>query len=63
MEEVREGAEFILNRMIRPRNAILHGSRTSYMSAKLSVQLLLLVWIYAEVVAAASAGRICVSAE
>lgn len=53
MEEVRDGAEFMLNRLVRPRNAILHGSRTSYMSAKLSVQLLLLIWIYAEVVAAA----------
>ena len=58
MEEVRDGAEFMLNRLIRPRNAILHGSRTSYMSAKLSVQLLLLIWIYAEVVAAAESGEI-----
>ncbi|CAN5851234.1 hypothetical protein BH23GEM3_BH23GEM3_12150 [soil metagenome] len=58
MEEVRGGAEFMLNRLVRPRNAILHGSRTSYMSAKLSVQLLLLIGIYTEVVAAVESGEI-----
>lgn len=49
MEEVRDAADFILNSLVHLRNAILHGSRTSYMSAKLSVQLLHLIGTYAQV--------------
>jgi hypothetical protein len=58
MAEVRMGAEFVLNQLAPARNAILHGNRTTYGSAKLSVQLLLLIWIYAEVVVAVERGQV-----
>jgi hypothetical protein len=44
--------ELLVDRLVSERNAILHGRRTSYSSAKLSMQVLLLLFIFAREVAA-----------
>lgn len=46
-------ADLIMDRIAPLRNGILHGTRTSYASAKLSAQLLLLLWVYGQVAGAA----------
>lgn len=58
MEEVKEAAEFILDVLVPQRNAILHGRKSGHGRAKLSVQLALLIWMYAEVVSAAERGQL-----
>lgn len=56
-DDLKEAAEFIVDTMVRQRNDILHGTRTRYGQAKLSVQVLLLLWVLGSVVADAQRTR------
>lgn len=52
----------LTNQLVGDRNAILHGRRTSYDTAKLSTQVLLLISVIANEIAALEQGKIYVEA-
>ncbi len=51
-------AELIVTAMVKERNGILHGRHTRYGTAKLSTQLLLLLYVFAREIAAFEAGEV-----
>ncbi|MHB8644384.1 MAG: hypothetical protein ACYDAR_01190 [Thermomicrobiales bacterium] len=51
-------AELIVAAMVKERNGILHGRHTRYGTAKLSTQLLLLLYAFAREIAAFEAGEV-----
>jgi hypothetical protein len=57
-EELDRASELITTTMVGDRNAILHGRRTGYGKAKLSAQILLLLYVLAREIAAFEAGEV-----
>lgn len=57
-EELDRASELITTTMVGDRNAILHGRRTGYGKAKLSAQILLLLYVLAREIGAFEAGEV-----